>query len=110
MNTNVVCVGSGQNKKDAKFICARNALSLIAPNIYKKRWDVRDEDLDGIINRIVDYKVQFMKPKKEEKDDEVMSDSKEDDALIAETITLGDPRLRKLNHLFEPYAPYTLLK
>ena len=39
-----------------------------------------------------------------------MNDSSEDYDKLAETITIGDPRLEKMKHLFEPYHPYEFLK
>ena len=37
-NTDIICKATGQNKKDAKITCAKNAIGIVAPNVFKDRW------------------------------------------------------------------------
>jgi hypothetical protein len=83
-NTDAICQASGQNKKDAKISCAKNAVGIVAPNVFKARWP--NDSL----------------PEVDAEDTEVDIDSS--------TLTIGDDRLLKMQHLFKPYTPYSLLK
>ena len=115
LNANVICVGSGQNKKDAKFHCAKDALSLIAPKIYKARWTISELEFNTLVQKVLKTKRNFstaLKKKEQEKDggDSGIREEFLDDADLAQNIVISDPRLIKMTHLFEPYAPYTYLK
>lgn len=37
-NQDFICSMKGKNKKEAKFACARMALSLVAPNVFRQRY------------------------------------------------------------------------
>jgi len=34
LNSKKICAGSGLNKKQAKFNCAKNALAIMSPKVY----------------------------------------------------------------------------
>ena len=38
LNGKKICAGDGLNKKEAKADCAKNALAVIAPNVYTAKY------------------------------------------------------------------------
>ena len=38
LNGKKICAGDGLNKKEAKADCAKNALAVIAPNVYAAKY------------------------------------------------------------------------
>jgi hypothetical protein len=46
-----ICTGDGLNKKDAKFKCAKNAIFIVAPNIYDAKYP--GENACALRNQII---------------------------------------------------------
>ena len=92
-NQKVICHSQGQNKKDAKFACAKLAIQLVAPNVFKQRYpnekfqEVEEHDLQNIVPADKD-------------ENEILTP--EDQLNLENEITLSDPRLQTMTHLFKP--------
>lgn len=98
-NTNQICQAAGQNKKEAKIACAKIALCVVAPNMFKQRFpqDADSEKMKEIISQQKQSTVTEQRHNEEQK-------------KLEDEITLGDDRLLQMPHILKPYTPYTYLK
>lgn len=99
----LICFGSGKNKKEAKFEGAKRAIFLIAPKVYLNKYS--DED-----------QAQFreMIEQENQKYASVFSSEslvqEELDVPEKDEIRLDHPLLPKLTTYHTPYNPYSFLK
>lgn len=97
MNLNFICQNDGQNKKDAKINCSKVALMVLAPKVFAQMCP--DEQIDNKL--ILDC---FTPP------DNIETKQVPKEEIDESKITISDPRLHELTHLFKPYTPYTYIK
>ena len=92
----------GKNKKDAKFNCAKRAICLIAPNVFKykypgepiEKFHDSSESYPDVLNSDLDTLNQILEEKN----------------IPADEILLGDPNLMKRQELFVHFKPYQFIK
>lgn len=47
----IICTADDNNKKQAKFKCARLAICLLAPKIYEQRFSTEDDYVSAVFCR-----------------------------------------------------------
>lgn len=81
----------GKNKKDAKFNCAKRAICLVAPNVFKYKYP--GEPIEEFHDT-------------SEADSDALNQISEEENVAADEIMLGDPNLMKRQELFIHFKPY----